>query len=263
MGNVADRPNRASLYTQVAAELRGQILGGQQAAGSPLPSEDRLAARHGVSRDTIRAALSMLRSEGLVTTVQGGATYVRDRRTIRLPVSRYSRTFNSGTPAPFQAAAAESGLTGSVKVVSVETLPADEGTARLLEIHKKDRVVVRVRHNMLGDREPETVQVSTSVIPMALVAGSPLAGADRIASGVYAAFDELGHTPTTLTEEVTSRAPTPEEAETLELAQGMSVLEVQRVTRDQDGRPIELVRVVATADRTVLVYDDLPITRAD
>lgn len=65
-------------------------------------------------------------------------------------------------------------------------------------------------------------------------------------SGVYAAFAEVGHTPTTMTV-------------TLGLAPGMPVPVVQRVTRDQEDRPIELVHVVSTADRAGFVYDDLPI----
>ncbi len=54
--------------------------------------------------------------------------------------------------------------------------------------------------------------------------------------------------------------PTPDEAQTLGLVPGQPVLMAERVTCDAEGRPIELVRLVATADRTVLVYDELPIT---
>lgn len=259
---MVDRPARASLYAKVAAELRDSILSGHLSAGTPLPSEDRLGARHGVSRDTIRAALAVLRAEGLITTVQGGATYVRDRRTVRLPVSRYGRTFSSGLPAPWQAAAQESGLAGSVEVVRVERQRADADTALKLAIDEGDEVIVRVRHMKLGEHEPETVQESTSISPAVLVGGSTLARAQRILTGVYAAFAEIGHTPTTMTEEVAARIPTASEAEVLDLAPGMPVLDVQRVTKDQDGRPIELLRVLSIADRTVLVYDDLPIARA-
>ncbi|MGH3832914.1 MAG: UTRA domain-containing protein [Pseudonocardiaceae bacterium] len=100
--------------------------------------------------------------------------------------------------------------------------------------------------------------MSTSTIPLALVEGSPLA--TDTATRVYATFIELGIVPTTMTEEVSARMPTPDEAETLGLVSGQPVLVVERVTRDGEGRSIELVRVVATADRTTLVYDDLPIT---
>lgn len=129
--------------------------------------------------------------------------------------------------------------------------------AQHLGIAEGDEVVVRVRHMRLGDIEPETVQISR-VIPLALVEGSPLAACAPLR--VFAAFVALGITPMTMTEEVSSRSLSPEEADTLGLAPCMSVLDVQRVTRDQDDRPTELLRVVATGDRTKIVYDDLPIT---
>lgn len=260
MRAVADRPARASRYAQVAAELREAIVSGQLPAGTPLPSEDRLAARHDVSRDTIRSALAMLRSEGLISTVQGGATYIRDRRVMRLPLSRYSRTLTPGPPGPFSGAAQESGLVGSVEVISAGLRPADADTARHLEIPEGSEVMVRVRHLKLGDIEPETVQESTSTIPGDLVEGTALAETGKVIGGVYAALAALGHTPTRMTEEVAARLATADEAATLGLELGMPVFVIHRVTRDQGSRPIELLQVVATADRALLVYEDLPIT---
>jgi len=62
-----------------------------------------------------------------------------------------------------------------------------------------------------------------------------------------------------MTESVLARMPTPQEVAALGLAPGMPVLVAVRATRDAEDRPIELLRVVATADRTEFVYDDLPI----
>jgi GntR family transcriptional regulator len=45
----------------------------------------------------------------------------------------------------------------------------------------------------------------------------------------------------------------------MRLGPGVPVVTVERVTRDQDGLPVELLRVVAAGDRTELVYDDLPL----
>lgn len=249
-------------YAQVAAEIREEIRSGQLPPGVALGSEARLAAQRGVSRGIIKAALALLRSEGLVTTIKGGSTYIRDRRTVHLPVSRYSATFNPGLPAPWQAAAQAAGLHGSVRVVAVDLRSADATTADQLAIAEGDQLIVRVRHNMLGEHDPEIVQISTSTIPYELVRDTPLAGDQRIPSGVYAAFAAIGHTPTEMTETVRARMPTPDEAGMLGLAPGMPVLEIDRITWDQDGRPIELVHVVSIADRTALVYDRLPISRA-
>jgi DNA-binding FadR family transcriptional regulator len=69
-------PKRA--YEAVYHELLVRILGGQYATGDRLPSERQLAAQLGVSRPTIREALSALESKGLVVTRVGSGTFVTE-----------------------------------------------------------------------------------------------------------------------------------------------------------------------------------------
>jgi GntR family transcriptional regulator len=66
------------LYRQLADILRARIGSGELPAGRPVPSELTLTQTFGVSRDTARHALLVLREEGLVITVQGKGTYVAD-----------------------------------------------------------------------------------------------------------------------------------------------------------------------------------------
>jgi DNA-binding FadR family transcriptional regulator len=66
-------------YEAIAHELLVLILGGHLAVGDRLPSERQLAARFGVSRPTIREALSALESRGLVETRVGSGTFVAER----------------------------------------------------------------------------------------------------------------------------------------------------------------------------------------
>ncbi|MEW2034928.1 winged helix-turn-helix domain-containing protein [Streptomyces roseifaciens] len=68
-------------YRQIAAELTQQIERGVIAPGSAVPSEKELVERYGVARNTVRAALTVLRDAGLVYTVPGRGTYVADRST--------------------------------------------------------------------------------------------------------------------------------------------------------------------------------------
>ncbi len=67
-----------SVYEQIAAELRDQIVTGQLAAGQKMPSETTLEQRYGVSRVTIRRALAVLRNQGMVVVRKGHGGYVRD-----------------------------------------------------------------------------------------------------------------------------------------------------------------------------------------
>lgn len=63
---------RSPRMTSVVAEyLRSKILNGELPDGSRLPKEDDLRARLGVGRPTIREALRILESEGLITVLRG------------------------------------------------------------------------------------------------------------------------------------------------------------------------------------------------
>lgn len=63
---------------QVADQLRTLILGGELPAGTKLPTEQSLATEFGVSRATVREALTGLATEHLLRTVKGvnGGSFV-------------------------------------------------------------------------------------------------------------------------------------------------------------------------------------------
>jgi len=65
-------------YDQVATQLKLLVVNGSLAPGERLPAEPSLAAAFGVSRNTVREALRMLSSQGLVRTERGvnGGTFV-------------------------------------------------------------------------------------------------------------------------------------------------------------------------------------------
>lgn len=69
-------------YQQVADQLRELILTGALATGDRLPTEAELTANFGVSRSTVREALRLLASQGLITTLRGttGGTFVAQVR---------------------------------------------------------------------------------------------------------------------------------------------------------------------------------------
>lgn len=64
------------LYLQLAAELRRAIAGGAYPPGGTVPSEASLAAEHGIAVHTVRRALGLLRTEGLVEVRAGLGTRV-------------------------------------------------------------------------------------------------------------------------------------------------------------------------------------------
>ena len=69
----------------IADALRSDVGDEVYPPGSPLPGENQLAERHGVSRPTVRRAINVLVGEGLLTASHGRGTFVRvrpDRRVI-------------------------------------------------------------------------------------------------------------------------------------------------------------------------------------
>ena len=64
------------LSDRLAARLGGQIDAGALRPGDRLPTEQRLAEAHGVSRTVVREAVHQLRSRGLVRSRQGSGVYV-------------------------------------------------------------------------------------------------------------------------------------------------------------------------------------------
>ena len=67
------------LYQQLADDLTARIEAGELAANRPVPSELTLQQTYGVSRDTVRHSLRLLREAGLVVSVRGKGTYVKQR----------------------------------------------------------------------------------------------------------------------------------------------------------------------------------------
>jgi len=73
----------------VARTLRRKIVTGELEADDPLPPEDQLMAEMGVARTTVREALRILESEGLLVVRRGAGGGARIRTPAVPMVSRY------------------------------------------------------------------------------------------------------------------------------------------------------------------------------
>lgn len=69
------KPKKVS--SQIADQIRSSILAGEFNPGDKLPPERELAEMFGVSRPSVREALNILSSAGMVESYQGGGTVVR------------------------------------------------------------------------------------------------------------------------------------------------------------------------------------------
>lgn len=73
---VPSRKEIIPLYSRVATIIQNRIASGQYEPGERLPTEDELVQYYGVSKITVRNALSLLEAEGLITRTRGKGTFV-------------------------------------------------------------------------------------------------------------------------------------------------------------------------------------------
>lgn len=88
------------MFRQLADILRDRILSGDLAPGASLPSELRLAQEHDLSRTTVRQAIALLRSEGLVIVEPPRGTFVRTSEPTDTVALRKGDTASARMPTP-------------------------------------------------------------------------------------------------------------------------------------------------------------------
>lgn len=240
-------------YRIIANELRAAITRGDYQPGQTIPTLGELQNRYHVSKETVRRAVATLRAEGLVVPIRRRGTVVRDRTPVRLTVARYRDVLAApGDLGPWETATAKQGIPGRTDLIVVERQPADTEIAALLEVPAGTMTIHRLQHMLAGGH---VAQIQRTWLPLSLAEGTPLAGDGKIVGGIYRALTTLGHPPATARETVTSRMPTSDEAETLQLDIGSPLLTVTRVTCDLIGTSLVITRAVMAGDRVQLVYD--------
>ncbi|MFF6903390.1 GntR family transcriptional regulator [Streptomyces hydrogenans] len=250
----------ASKWESLVAKLKEQIDSGAYQPGEKLPTVSAMVSAGEGSITTVQRVYAELESDGYVVTRRRGGTVVRDRRTVRIPVSRYSKVMEpGGSKGPWETATAEQGLDGRMVVLSpaAEVLEAPGDVAEALELPVGSQVVRRRRHAMIGD---EVIQLQEAWYPLALAQQAGLDQPTKVVGGVLGAMSGAGIKPVEAKERIRAWVPTPEEASELTVGNRVPVLAIERVTRDQTGRVLELLRIVGAADRLELVYDGLPLT---
>ncbi|WP_346080799.1 GntR family transcriptional regulator [Gibbsiella dentisursi] len=75
--NTVLKDSEVPLYLQVSEWIREKIYKGDMSTGDRVPSENQIMERLGVSRGTVKKAITMLVKEGLLIQVQGKGTFVK------------------------------------------------------------------------------------------------------------------------------------------------------------------------------------------
>jgi GntR family transcriptional regulator len=113
------------LKTRLHRELKERIANGHYPAGIQLPSEAEMVEQYGVSRSTVRSALSALEAEGLIVRRWGVGTFVCERQRIANPISEAM---------DFRELIAASGFAPGVLVGRASLIEADADHAAFLAV---------------------------------------------------------------------------------------------------------------------------------
>jgi len=142
------------LYVQLKQIIKEDISRGIYKAGQKLPPESELCTTYGVSRITVRRAITDLVEEGVLYSQQGKGSYVREAKEKRELISVGS--FSDATTA--------SGKTPSTQILSNVIIDADEKLANIFKMQQGDSVL-NLHRILFIDNEPFIIE--TSYFPLA------------------------------------------------------------------------------------------------
>lgn len=212
-----------SLTDRVKAHLKERIVDGDFDEGR-IPSETELATELGVSRTTIRDALSRLEQEGAIWRKQGSGTFV-NQPGLQIK-SRLEEMW------AYEDVLEDHGYTPSVKVLRVESEPADEQLATELNIDPGDPLLV-IEKLFLENKKPVVLTVNR--IPAELVDEDSVDGSEPLPQLLEIRADR--HLSYYLSEIVPVALST-HAAKQLGVKRGTPAISFEEIGFDQDNQPV-------------------------
>lgn len=264
--------NSATRWESLYEDLRSRIDQEELKPGDRLPSERELMEQSGVSRNTVRAAVSRLEHEGLVEDLGGSrGRVVSQRMRLNFDMSKFELGAYTDDPTAgkdqWLTGVEAADWTGRQVVVSVSELPAPPQVAEFLELEKPGTPAVRRRRLRLVSRPEEGIPERVAMIAdtwtppdiaYKLIDGrAPLMSPEdtTLPGGIYHA---LGFRQVRFIDNIEVRMPTAEEAELMSLSPGTAVGQHARIGIDETGRRVRVLIHVWAGDRQVITYD-LPV----
>lgn len=251
-------------FERIADDLRAQIRAERLSPGEKLPSETKLAQEHATSVPTVRQALALLQAEGMIEKEHGRGNFVRRPRRL---VSRSNERHQwekdrvraeleerSSTGATEHDTGLEVGaLVFSAKYTRVE---ADAELAEALGVEHGAALLERIYRTRHQD-ERAPFNLVRSYMPVDLIEGNP----DLLdetnepwPGGTQSQLHTVGIELDRVVERVTSRPPTAEESEELDLSAGIAVMVIEKSSIDLHDRVADWSEVVLPGDRTASVF---------
>ena len=228
-------------YHQVYLVLREQLQEGQFSQG--VPGELALMQQFGVARVTIRRALTQLAQEGLISREPGRGT----RALVQAPDQPADTTVPKTQQARLTGLLenlVSMGLRTTVKVLSVQRLPAPHEVASTLQMHNGELVqkVQRVRYTKEGP-----LSHITTWVPERIAKGF---GRKELAQKpILMLLEESGVKVGRAQQSISAKLADASMAQHLDIAVGSALLAVNRLIYDIDDQPIQWLHGLYRPDR--------------
>jgi len=243
MAGVAALP----FHAQVRESLRARIVDGSWLPDQQMPSEHEMTALFAVSRITVRQALQDLQNEGLIYRVHGKGTFV----------SRPHATQDLMRLQSFGEAMRPLGYETFNKLVSVREMTPPTAVAERMGIKRGVKVCEITRVRFLN-QAPVSLDISHFGLPL----GRRLAEQDLANRDLFVIIEQdfglrLGHADIV----IGSRLAEEGHARLLGLDPGAALLHVDRLTCDDQGKPLVCEHLFHRGDAyhyRVRVDRDLP-----
>ncbi|WP_328426410.1 GntR family transcriptional regulator [Streptomyces sp. NBC_00443] len=229
----------APKYVRLAQTIQRRIEDGTYPPGTRVPSENQLVQAFGMSRPTVVRALELLKRDGWLESRQGYGTIVRGRPAVAEQRDRRGR----------EALERDESLAAG-RLVEVGQVPVPARVASALGLPKRTKVLVR---RFLVEADGEAVELVSSYFPAGLVDGTELGSPEALSGSPREHLEarkkiRFDH----VTERVSARLPESDEAELLDLPEGVPVLSVLVIACDASGQAIQVSDVLLPADRQEL-----------
>ncbi len=233
----------APVYAQIAQSLRHRITSGDLKPGDRLPSERSLSQCLGVTRRTLRQALQVLESEGLIVRRHGVGSFVSEPK-----IERRAERLSS-----FTAVMTRRGLKPGARIITFERQPAHADIAHQLDLLVSTPVYY-VRRLRLLNREPVMIEE----LWMAVHRFPRLDRYDMEARSLYEIMEtEYGVAMARARRTLEPVAATEEEAQLLGTRPGAPLMLERRLGYSQDGEPVEYGKDRYRGDRFRFTAEDV------
>jgi GntR family transcriptional regulator len=213
------------LYSRVEAVLASEMSDGGLKIGEQLQTEDRLIARFGVSRITVRRAIQNLVSRGLVEIRRGKGTFVA--------TPKITQEFKelSGFVEDMHAL----GRKPTARVIGKEIVTADATVARQLALTRGERVV-RIRRVRLADGVP--LSFDETYLPLEI--GKKIMTNDLKVEPIFSLLERKYDVPLIEAEyKLDAVAAENEVARALKVKPRSPIFRIERTSYSTGGRPID------------------------